>query len=136
AEPRRVAGIASDRKLFAGGGRMSRQWRAIGSLLAAAMACGEGDPRSQAVAPPAAAPSCAGDPAATHQVVKDCGEITSSGCFTLEADLGSGRGAPACLVLHDASNVELDCAGHSISPSPAIAVRKVSGFRIHGCTIE
>ena len=115
---------------------MLREWRgAIASLLAAAMACGEGDARSQALAPPAAAPSCIDDPAAPRQVVKECGEIRSSGCFTLEADLVSGRGGSACLSVHDASNVELDCAGHTISPAPAISVRNIAGFRIHGCRI-
>ena len=108
-------------------------------LSIAAATCGEGETGSQALAPPPASagpgPSCAGDPAAPRQVVKQCGEIASSGCFTLGADLVSNGGEAACLSLHDAVNVELDCAGHTISAAPAIAVRNVSRFRIHGCTI-
>jgi len=100
------------------------------------MACGEGDTRSQALAPPAGHPSCVVDPTAPRQVVKECGEIASSGCFTLESDLAVGPGGSACLSLRNAANVDLDCAGHSISLPVAISVRNVAGFRIHGCTIE
>ena len=126
---------------------MSREWRAaILSVLSLALAagCGEGETGSQAAAPPAAGPTCCaarpatgicGNPAVPHRVVSQCGEIKSPGCFTLGADLVSSRGGPACLTLHDAANVELDCAGHAISPSPALAVRKLSRFRIHDCKI-
>src|SRR2546430_798307 len=115
---------------------MSRRWRAaIAFLSAAAVACGEGDTRSQAVAPPLASPICVDEPGAPRQMVKECGEIASSGCFVLGADLVSNRSGAACLSLHDAANVDLDCAGHAISVVPAIAVKNVSGFRIHGCKI-
>ena len=115
---------------------MSRRWRAaIAFLFAAAVACGEGDTRSQAVAPPLASPICVHEPGAPRQMVKECGEIASSGCFVLGADLVSNRSGAACLSLHDAANVDLDCAGHAISVVPAIAVKNVSGFRIHGCKI-
>ena len=69
--------------------------------------------------------------AQTGAVLAACGSITSSGTYSVTADLSSA--AEICLDIHDAKNVTVDCGGHSLSAQRALRVSNVDGFPITNC---
>src|SRR5262249_52136800 len=75
----------------------------------------------------------------TITTVTGCREINVPGSYSLG---GSFAGAvfttsPACLAVHDTTNVQLDCRLNTISGVnwPAISVTNVQSFSIRNCTL-
>jgi hypothetical protein len=73
--------------------------------------------------------------AAAPVAVSACREITTGGTYALQKDLSSSLDGSACLSIHDASNVELDCAGHRITGPPPLELHNVQGFSVHDCQV-
>jgi hypothetical protein len=71
-------------------------------------------------------------------ILSKCMEIRQSGIYELDRDL-RGTGGAACLEIHDVSDVQLDCGGHSVmsegSALAAVWVQAVKNFRIMHCSL-
>jgi hypothetical protein len=72
--------------------------------------------------------------------ISSCGAIASGGSYVVTQNLSSQN--TTCLNIHDASNVTLDCGGHSIATgyifgsgaNAAIVFNNVKGFTLKNCT--
>ena len=63
--------------------------------------------------------------------ISSCGALRGPGRFALTADLSS---AQTCLRAANTSGVILDCAGHTVTGSPALEVSSVDAFSFTNCT--
>lgn len=64
-----------------------------------------------------------------------CGEITTSGRYRLTRDVPDEPRDEPCLVVHDTSDVTLDCEGRAITGFPAVLIERVDGFRVEHCRL-
>lgn len=76
--------------------------------------------------------------AASPYSITSCRDITSPGVYTITANIAASTD---CLSVHDTTNVDLNCAGHtitaasSVSGLTAVSVRNVTGFSLANCNI-
>jgi len=75
-------------------------------------------------------------------IISACGEITQSGNYILNSDL-QGTSGSTCLIIHDTSNIHLDCQGHTISGvnvpstiSGTLEISSVTLFSVTGCKLS
>jgi hypothetical protein len=77
--------------------------------------------------------------APVENVLSGCAEINKSGVYHLDRDLRGAAGA-SCLRIHDVSDVQLNCHGHSImtdgSDLAALVVQTVKNFTIEACNLS
>jgi len=69
--------------------------------------------------------------------INSCGDIAQSGAYTLNADLQGASGS-TCVHIHDVSNVQLDCQGHTISSINIVGslrLDNVSNFSVSNCNL-
>ena len=78
--------------------------------------------------------------ASAQSTVNTCQDISQPGNYVMGTNL---TGNPNCLSIHDTSNVNLNCAGHSItidaanaSNGGALALTNVSNYSITNCVIQ
>lgn len=89
--------------------------------------------------PPTATPTPSTIP--MQQVISSCREITTTGYYTLQADLTAQSGQ-TCINIHDTNNVSLNCNNHTISGiiassvTPAIKIDNAPNFIISNCTVN
>jgi DNA-binding protein len=73
------------------------------------------------------------------QTISACGDIGSAGAYRLSASLSGGAPGAACITISGASNVQLDCAGRSVTAAvdnaSAIDVVQSQNVSVKNCTI-
>lgn len=77
-------------------------------------------------------------PPSSALTVSACRQITSPGAYKLSADLAP-TGTAACIAIHDTSDVQLDCAGHTLSAystqSEGLDISSVRNLSVKNCNI-
>ncbi len=77
-------------------------------------------------------------PLGADTILSGCADIQKSGAYTLDRDITGTLGS-ACLRIHDVTDVQLDCHGHSIttdaSALAALVVETVKNFTIKACSL-
>jgi hypothetical protein len=68
-------------------------------------------------------------------LVTQCGDISSAGNYLVRNDL-IGQGDAACLNLHGAYNVHLDCAGHLIAGKQPLSLASLRNFSVNNCRFQ
>ncbi len=81
----------------------------------------------------------------SDNAISTCGVIASPGTYDIENDITShGALGGACLVLHDTTDVTLDCHGHTIEVSnsggyqtpPALEIARMKNFNVRNCHFD
>lgn len=93
------------------------------------------------VSPTPAKPAPATVPAPSKNqisTVTACTDIHTPGTYTLDRDIVSPEGK-SCIKIHDTTDVQVDCAGHTISSDiglNSISIDRVKGFAVRSCLFK
>jgi len=92
-----------------------------------------------------ASSNCSQIAVTTDTTITECREITTPGSYSLAGNLVQppvSTQDTACLAIHDANNVQLDCRSNTITASPGgiygvpVSITNVQNFSIRNCTLE